>query len=355
MELLLCAQTVDGFIPHMIWNHERLHWLDKILKRAYPTNLGSPFLQPPALAEAVERIASEYVYGEIDNLNFLKWALPRLKKYYLYIHNNRIRGNDSLPEIIISYESKDRSTEYDTIYGASNAGLAPMGPMSSLSHKYMIMGWDLDKIFASNRFRVKDTLFCCVYVQNLRALSRLCDMAGDDDGATFTTMADEVEQAIIKKMYDEKTGLFYSLDARNGKDEQLKINTISCLMPLMLDSIGKKQADILVNNWLLNPNEYWTAYPIPVEPISSKYHNMHVIWRGHQTWVYTNWYIEKGLRKHGYNDVADELTRRTYMLIQKEGFREYYSAISGKGERAMDFGWSTLILDMAADMQNPQT
>jgi len=352
MELLLRAQAIDGFIPHMIWNRKRLHWADEWLKWLYPGDIGSPYLQPPALAEAVERIATEYVYSEIDDLDFLRWALPRLKKYYLYIHNTRVRSNDGLPQIIISYESKDRSPEYDTIYGASNAGLAPMGPMSGLSHKYVLMGWDMDKIFASNRFRVKDTLFCCVYAQNLRALSRLCDLAGDDDGDTFATMADKVEQSILNKMYDEESGLYYSLDARNGKDEQIKTNTISCLMPLILDNIGQKQADKLVKNWLLNPNEYWTKYPIPVEPVSSKYHNMRVIWRGHQTWVYTNWYIEKGLRKLGYDNVADELTKRTYKLVRKEGFREYYSAISGKGERAVDFGWSTLVLDMAVSMQS---
>jgi len=355
MELLLRAQTADGFIPHMIWNHRRLHWADKWLKRVYPGDIGSPYLQPPALAEAVERIITKYVHSKTDDLNFRKWSLARLKKYYLYIHNTRVKSDDGLPEIIISYESKDRSPEYDIIYGASNAGLAPIGPMSGLSRKYVIMGWDMDRIFASNRFRVKDTLFCCVYAQNLRALSRLCSLAGDDDSVSFTCMANQVEQAILRKMYDEKTGLYYSLDARNGKDEQIRINTISSLMPLILDNIGQKQAEKLVNDWLLSPNEYWTRYPVPVEPISSKYHNMRVIWRGHQTWVYTNWYIEKGLKKHGYEDVADELTRRTYELIQKEGLREYYSAISGKGERAIDYGWSTLILDMVSDMQNAQT
>ena len=354
MELLLRTQTTDGFIPHMIWNGNRMHWADKWLKRLYPGDIGSPYLQPPALAEAVERITTEYVCREIEDLDFLNWALPRLKKYYFYILNTRVRSNDGLPEIIISYESKDRSPEYDIIYGASNAGLAPVGPMSGLSRKYVIMGWDTDKIFASNRFRVKDTLFCCIYAQNLRALSRLCDLAGDDDGEMFACMADEAEQSILKKMYHEETGLYYSLDSRGGKDEQIRVNTISCLMPLILDNIDQKQVQKLVKDWLLSPNEYWAKYPIPVEPVSSKYHNMRVIWRGHQTWVYTNWYIERGLRKHGHDDIADELTRRTYELVRKEGFREYYSAISGKGERAIDFGWSTLILDMAVRMQSDQ-
>jgi len=354
IELLLRAQEPDGFIPHMIWNRKRLHWADKLLKRIYPGNIGSPYLQPPVLAEAVERIVTEYVCSEIDDLDFLKWALPHLKKYYLYIYNTRVKSADGLPEIIISYESKDRSPEYDAIYGSPNTGLAPIGPMNSLTRKYMMLGWDLNKIFKSNLFRVKDTLFCCVYVQNLRSLSRLCDMAGDDDGDAFASMADTAEESILKKMYDAETGLFYSLDARNGVDEQLKTNTISCLMPLFLDNIGKKHADRLVKDWLTNPNEYWAKYPVPVEPLSSKYHNMRIIWRGHQTWLYTNWFIGRALRKHGYGQIADELTRKSYQLIKKEGFREYYSAKTGKGERALNFGWSTFVLDMVVDMQISQ-
>ncbi|MFC1951400.1 trehalase family glycosidase, partial [Chloroflexota bacterium] len=351
MELVLKSQSADGFIPHMAWNRHRMHWADWVLKLLYPTNLGSPFLQPPSLAATVERIVTEYVYNETDDLDFLKLALPRLKKYYRYIHYNRVRGDDDLPEIIISYESKDRSPEYDPIYGASNAGLAPLGPMSRLTIKYTLLGWDLDRIFSSNLFRVKDTLFCCIYVQNLRALSRLCDMAGDDDSMLFADMA---EKAILRKMHDEETGLFFSLDSRWSKDEQIKTKTISCLMPLILDNIGTKQSHVLVDNWLTNENEFWANYPIPVEPLSSEYQNMEIIWRGPQTWIYTNWYIEKGLRKHGYHDIADELTVKTYRMIKKEGFREYYSAKTGKGARATDYGWSALILDMVADIESVQ-
>jgi hypothetical protein len=351
MELLLRGQREDGFIPHMIWNPHRMHWGDILLKKVLPIRYGSPYLQPPAMAATVERIAVEYVYQGTDDLDFLKWALPRLKKYYLYIHNHRVTGNDHLPEIFISYESKDRSPEYDPVYGHSNAGLAPIGPMARLIVRYASIGWDHKKIIDSNLFRVKDTLFCCVYAQNLRSLSRLCDISGDDqDCARFTQMADQVESSILDKMYDPDTGLYFSLDARHGKDKQIKVNTISSLMPLILENIDKKHADKLVNDWLLNPNEFWAKYPVPVEPVSSPFHNMHVIWRGHQTWIYTNWYLAKGLRLHGYNDVADELTRRTYKLIKNQGFREYYSAKTGKGERATDYGWTTLIMDMVADM-----
>jgi hypothetical protein len=179
-------------------------------------------------------------------------------------------------------------------------------------------------------------------------------MAGDNDSIFFAEIAGKAEKSILEKMYDKETGLYFSLDSRWERDELIKTKTISCLLPLILDNIDAKRSQRLVDDWLTNENEFWATYPIPVEPLSSEYQNMEIIWRGQQTWIYTNWYIEKGLRKHGYDDIADELTARTYRLIKTEGFREYYSAKTGKGARAIDYGWSALILDMIADISSVQ-
>jgi len=343
-----------------------MHWVDRLLQWLYPSNYGSPYLQPPALAVAVEQIYNKYKENgeQAEGLAFVESVLPKLKNYYLYINDKRVRGDDGLPEIIISYESKDRSPEYDIVYGESNTKPVLLGPMTKLMMKYVALGWDNEKIFASNHFRVKDVLFCSIYAQNLQALSRLCGIAGDGEGSElFASMAHQTESSILSKMYDEETGLFYSLDAREGKDEQIKVNTISCLMPLILDSISQEQVEKLVNDWLYDPNEFWTDYPIPVEPLSSGQEEGDILWRGSQTWVYTNWYIEKGLRKQAVNypgltfrdnkklaDIADELTRKTYWMVKKEGFREYYAAQAGRGSGAYNYGWTTLILDMVFDL-----
>ena len=82
----------------MIWNPERMHWIDRILQWDYPSDYGSPFLQPPVLAEAVELI-----YEEDNDLEFVRRVLPQLKKYYYYIDRVRNRSGDGLPEIVISY------------------------------------------------------------------------------------------------------------------------------------------------------------------------------------------------------------------------------------------------------------
>jgi neutral trehalase len=74
-------------------------------------------------------------------------------------------------------------------------------------------------------------------------------------------------------------------------------------------------------------------------------HQVKLLWRG-PTWISTNWFIVKGLQKHGYNDLAKEVISRMEKMIRHQGFREYYNPETGEGYRRENFGWSTLILDL---------
>ncbi len=144
-------------------------------------------------------------------------------------------------------------------------------------------------------------------------------------------------------------------DARSGQEGQLKVTTVSALLPLMLDNISQPQVDRLISGYLTNPAEFWDKYPVPAEPLSSPKRRKLQIWRGQQTWVYTNWFIVKGLRKQAqrfpeqrsnYNSIADAIIDKTCQMVEQEGFREYYDSGTGKGCRALNFGWSALVMDM---------
>jgi hypothetical protein len=303
----------------------------------------------------------ETIYKRSDDIEFVRRILPQLKKYYLYLDKERDRSGDNLIEIIISYESgKDRSPEYDVVYGESNTQPVWRGPMLKLMLRHRMMGWNIDRIFASNKFRVKDVLVNCIYAQNLFALGRLCQATGDEQAEFFHRQGVEVEEAILNQMYDEESGLFYSLDGRGGQDKQMKVNTISSLMPLILDNIDQGKVERLIAEHLLNPQEYWLRYPLPVVPLeNAEEREDHIIWRGLQTWVYPNWYIAKGLRKQAqhfpehfqeYNRIADELALRTYELVRRHGFCDFYHSQSGDGSSCSPFSWSTLVLDMVLDV-----
>jgi glycogen debranching enzyme len=62
--------------------------------------------------------------------------------------------------------------------------------------------------------------------------------------------------------------------------------------------------------------------------------------------VNTNWMIWRGLRRHGYDDLAATLAGRTVDMVVKSGMREFYNPLNGDGLGATSFGWSALALDM---------
>jgi hypothetical protein len=65
-----------------------------------------------------------------------------------------------------------------------------------------------------------------------------------------------------------------------------------------------------------------------------------------------NWAIIQGLRRCGQSALADDLRRCTLDLVERSGFAEYFSALTGTGYGAPEFSWTaalTLDLDGPGD------
>jgi hypothetical protein len=59
----------------------------------------------------------------------------------------------------------------------------------------------------------------------------------------------------------------------------------------------------------------------------------------------TNWFLAQGLRRHGRDDLADELGRRSRQLAEQHGFNEFFDPLDGRPVGAADFGWATLAIE----------
>jgi glycogen debranching enzyme len=68
-------------------------------------------------------------------------------------------------------------------------------------------------------------------------------------------------------------------------------------------------------------------------------------WRG-PTWVNSAWLVWLGMRRLGYAEQADVLRARLGHTVATAGLREYYDPYDGQGMGAVDFGWSTLMLEL---------
>ncbi len=351
LRTLLRAQRADGHIPHRIaWERPaaypyRFHLESRSVQHPWRSDL----VQPAVLAIAVEE-----VHARSGDDAFLAEVLPGVEKFYRWLAQNRDPDGDGLISIIHPYESGiDHKPAYDVIYGLK--GGWPRGVViacRSLALVNRACNYNLKLIFRLDRFNVEDVLVNCIYAQGLAALSRLLRRQGEADKAdAFAQQAERVEQAVLTKCR-AGDGLFYDLYSHQEKMARAK--TITAIFPLILDTIDRPTVERLVRDHLLNPGEFWLPYPVPSvardEPAFSATFRSPLasgLWRG-PTWVCTNWFLARGLRKHGFADEAAHIVEKTKELVLRSDFREFYNPFTGEPYGAPGFGWSTLVLDMLA-------
>ena len=65
----------------------------------------------------------------------------------------------------------------------------------------------------------------------------------------------------------------------------------------------------------------------------------------------TAWLLVPPLRALGYERRADEIVSSLAGAAARDGLREYYDPLTGRGLGAKGFGWSALLLDLLADAE----
>lgn len=365
-ELRTLASQVqaEGFIPQItVWEAGiRFPVLGSIARWMHDRNHYTKVTQPPVLGIALE----EY-YRHSGDRELLKELLPPVKRHYEYFAGFRDPDRDGLISIVLPIESgMDHSPAYDEVVKlreptAFNYHVANM----VIAAKYSRMDWDIVRILDADIFSVEDLSVNCIYANGLRSVSRLCKELGDPDASRFASLAEQTERSIVERCYNTDDGVFYSLHSK--ADLQIPVKTIASLMPLLLESLPGRLVDEIVDHHLLNPEFFWLRYPLPSVSMHQeqfqacsgplrnntsllgrfrrKLESFHRIWRG-PTWVNTNWFIARGLRLHGKNDIADLLTEKTVEMIRHGGFWEYYNPLTGQGLGAEELSWSTLVIDM---------
>ena len=343
LDTLMSAALTNGFIPHIIfWESEkRDYFLSGNIVATINPNFSST-IQPPILAYAVER-----VYHATGDEAFLQRSLPVLVKYYRWLKENRDPDDDGLLAIIQPEEAgTDCSPKYDEILGLtdlSNKGF--IEALNKIYSSYELIRSDETGMLNADVFHVEDVLVNSIYALGLQSLARL--LGNSIESLEFRDDASKTMESLVNKCWDVDTEAFLDL---NGLQEiPNRTVTISSLMPIILPDLSPDIVKRLVEKWIISEDHFWLPYPLPSVPASnSKFipgdpHGF--IWRG-PSWINTNWFITKGLKLHGYQELADDISAKSLACIQKSGFREYYNPYTGEGLGAKNFGWSTLILDM---------
>ncbi len=350
LRTLFAVQREDGFIGNIIyWKKIMPARLADFFQMKISTilELKSPhmsnIIQPPLIAHSVLRI-----YEETGDKAFVDEMVPKLKRYYNWLADNRDFDGDHLLSIISPFESgMDFKPTFDPVVGFSGkANRKLFYKVVGVDFKNFIHNYNLKKIAKANYFNVKDAGFNSIYARNLEELAELCQVAGDSDGPKYKELAKKVMKSIVNIMYDDEDAAFYDTYGRDNK--KIKILTPTIFYPIIIDHVSKEIGEKVMEKHFYKSDEFQTPHPIPslaqnqaaFNPEASMY-----IWRG-PTWIVNNWFMHKYLVHKKHNDKAKTLMESMLRLIEKSGFREYYNPFTGEGYGAKDFTWAGLILDM---------
>ena len=156
---------------------------------------------------------------------------------------------------------------------------------------------------------------------------------------------------IVERMYDEDAGLFRPLARPSPK--RVPTVTWTALAPLALPDLPESIRRRLVEQHLLNPRRYWLPVPPPSVPVDDpafstedeNWLGVRRYWRG-PTWVNAAWLLWLGLTRLGTTSRRPQLASRIVGAVGSQGLREYYNPYTGQGMGAVDFGWSSLVMEL---------
>jgi hypothetical protein len=331
---LLAGGSEDGFIGHTIFWHGHVDW-----QRRWTYNVTSKkadntsTIQPPLLAWAW-RIA---VGDPSDE--------PRIAAHHRWLETNRNLDGDGLLWIVQPDESGlDSSPKFDAVWGL-RAHARPLFPFL-IAHNRPL-GWDARRVLGAG-----GPVLCEVVTNVLWNLSRIAA------GQPSTT------PRIVERLWDDRRGLFLDVargdlahedrtDAADG-DRRIRTSTWSALAPLALPDLPEEIGRRLISEHLLDRRRYWLPFPPTsvsaqeptFEPRKWKEPLRRLYWRG-PTWINSAWLLWMGLLRYGHEGEAMEMATRLSGAVAEERLREFYEPYSGEGLGAKEFGWSSLIAELA--------
>ena len=375
---LLSGQWQDGMVPSVVYHSIPSDYFPNPgfwqIENS-PSAPGSPttgITQPPLLATVVRRLHTRQPMPD-----FVREVYPALLRWHRWLHTARDADNSDLACILHPWESgTDDSPRWLNLLSSIQPNALPefqRGDTRYVSanerpHRseyerfiYLIdifrkLHYAPAELLVNSPFLVQDVLFNAILFradEDLRALAVMLDEHTDEIDGWISN----VQLNFNTRFWHEAVGLYYDYDVRSN--ESIRVNTASTFLPLFAGLPSKRQAQRLVEEHLLNSEEYapaavvrhWVTTTAKTEPTweARRY------WRG-PVWVIMNWLIMEGLGRYGYDDLANVIRKDTLGLIETAGFREYYDAQDGSGCGSTDFSWSaalTLELSMGPPMHFP--
>lgn len=356
IETLLEHQWPDGMVPHIIF-----HVLDDnyfpgpdVWQTGRPTPT-SGITQPPVLAYAMRRLFDEAKDNEAATEK-VKALLPKAAAWHEWFYRCRDPKGTGLVAILHPWESgRDNSVDWDDALAAvPGEGVEPYvrrdlqhvdaseRPTSAQYDRYLWLvqrarhfDWDNSRLHDLLPFRMVDPGFNAILIRSDADLATLAASLGMNELAEQASLRVAKAKQALESLWHEGLGQYVCFDRSKGR--LVESASVGGLLPILA---GAKQDDSLVKkiDTLLDSCPFGVPSHDPADPrFDGKRY-----WRG-PSWLIINSLLAEGLKRGGFDAVAERVTNASLSLVQKGGFAEYYEPKDGTPAGGGSFTWTAAI------------
>lgn len=362
---LLQGQWRNGMTPHVVYHDLPSDYFPDAgfwQIESSPDRPGVPtsgLTQPPLLATVIRCI-----HGRTPIPEFVREVYPALLRWHRWLHTARDADGSGLVCLIHPWESgTDDSPRWLRTLAAITPRELPAFVRGDTTHVsaaerphqadyerfiYLIdlfrrLRYEPAALLAHSPFLVQDVLFNSILYRANEDLRALALELGQPSGEIDDWLR-QMRAGFDQRFWDGARGLYFDYDLR--RRAPIQVNTAMTFAPLFAGLPDESRARRLIHEHWLNPAEYAPRPPLHftlttvsrTEPLweARRY------WRG-PVWLIINWIMAEGLRRYGFDELAEALRRDSLELVQRSGFCEYYDPRDGAGCGSTAFSWSAAL------------
>lgn len=191
-------------------------------------------------------------------------------------------------------------------------------------------GYFLDKHVVS----YNDVGLSAMYAMDCIYLEKIALELGRKAEARQIRACGEAMKAGIQSLWCEEDGIFYCKDLKTG--ELVRRIDPTNFYPMMCGAATPEQARRMIDEHLLNEDEFWGEWVIPCTPRNVPEFNDNTYWRG-RIWGPTNFLVYLGLMNYDCAPVREQLAEKSLKLLMKDwtvrGYIfENWNSVTGVGD-----------------------
>jgi hypothetical protein len=318
---MLLAQTDSGLVPNMTSGN----------------GISPDRSEPPVAAYVVWK-----VFERRQDRDLLEWAYPRLKKYHEWWLSDRGDGQprrDGNRDGLLEWGSDRGATP--SVAGRGNLQAAKWESGMDDSPMYDEAAYDPH----TYTLNLADVGLNSLYTLDAECLAKIAALLGkDEDSRKFAAEYEHMKQLVREKLWNEKDGIYENRFWDGHFSRRLSTTNF---YPLFAGIATPQQADRMIREHLLNPQEFWGKYVAPTIARNDPAFPDQFYWRG-AIWGPTNYMLYEGINRYRADAVAREYAQKSYDLFMddwrsNQHDNEQYNSWGGTGGGDTHYTWGALL------------